>query len=89
MIEVPKSLEDSSQLYKTPEDPHGSSTTVMTLECTNNSLKPTSPASENVKLESLEAAAHDRSAVSTGPLPSTTHAATSWTPLTPPQSALQ
>nr|XP_036216621.1 T-related protein isoform X2 [Bactrocera oleae] len=98
-VEVPKSFEDSqAAIYKSPHQTggDGAGSSVLTLECTN--LKEHS-SSVAVKLETLDAsvvaASHERgAAVATAAevvaaTASQNTPSGAWTPLTPPQSALQ
>lgn len=99
-VEVTKTMDNASHnaLYRTPEEP----TTVLTLEC--NSLKADAAshaphAVENsVKLETLSSAnanghlrapSVDPSVPVSAPVQNTAAPGNTWTPLTPPQSALQ
>ncbi|XP_039963569.1 T-related protein isoform X2 [Bactrocera tryoni] len=97
-VEVPKSYEDpQAALYKPPQQPDGAGagSSVLTLECSN--LKEHSP-SVAVKLETLDsvvAPSHEHGAsvgtaaeVAAATASQNTQSGT-WTPLTPPQSALQ
>ncbi|XP_054733576.1 T-related protein isoform X1 [Anastrepha obliqua] len=97
-VEVSKTLEDSqAAIYKSPQQTgsDGGSSSVLTLECTN--LKAQSP-SVAVKLEAIDSVvtpSHERSsAAATATATSVVTASPNtpggaWTPLTPPQSALQ
>ncbi|XP_050333529.1 T-related protein [Bactrocera neohumeralis] len=97
-VEVPKSYEDpQAALYKPPQQPDGAGagSSVLTLECSN--LKEHAP-SVAVKLETLDsvvAPSHEHGAsvgtaaeVAAATASQNTQSGT-WTPLTPPQSALQ
>ncbi|XP_049312897.1 T-related protein isoform X3 [Bactrocera dorsalis] len=97
-VEVPKSYEDpQATLYKSPHQSDGASasSSVLTLECSN--MKEHSP-SVAVKLETLDsvvAPSHEHGAavataaeVAAVTASQNTQSGT-WTPLTPPQSALQ
>ncbi|XP_037953486.1 T-related protein [Teleopsis dalmanni] len=96
-VEVSKTLDDTqTAIYKAQEE----GTSVLTLECSSMKTNNTnSTTTASVKLENLEgaAAAHERAtssgitAVPTSVVTVGTGATSggSWTPLTPPQSALQ
>lgn len=97
-VEVTKTMDNThnhNALYRTSEEP----TTVLTLECSNShKTDANNHVIENsVKLESLPSAtgaghlrapSADASVVS-APVPSASATGNTWTPLTPPQSALQ
>ncbi|KAM7355763.1 T-domain transcriptional activator brachyenteron isoform 2-T2 [Cochliomyia hominivorax] len=95
-VEITKTMETHETFYRNPEEP----STVLTLECNNlkssattlvheNSAKMESSAANNGQSINRAPSSDAHTSMVTGNVSGVSSASGNWTPLTPPQSALQ